>query len=260
MIKLRRLFLRLQTVDIKLSRPDGRVDPGGRSFKFLINTLGQSYTTKSINPPSYGVVTWQSEGAEGGPYHRRKLHVPSSASGLTIGRGYDLKQKPPATINSNLTLSHVSVGIATVLSKASKLHGDSAKKFIIENDLLDFEVSTETQLALFKLSYEAETSEVKRICGKKGTVEGYGAVDWENLDLNIKDVVIDLKFRGDYTPLSRKLIQKHISNNDLKAVSEVMINKSNWPSVPVDRFNRRKKFLENIKVQTTIKKEGALAH
>ena len=103
-------------------------------------------------------MTWRSEGAEGGPYHSRKLHVPSSASGLTIGRGYDLKTKSETTISLNLSAVFVDVKYANLLSKASRLHGGAAKKFIVENDLLDFEISAGSQLKLFKVSYDYEFS------------------------------------------------------------------------------------------------------
>ena len=42
-------------------------------------------TTKfgDATTPSEGLVTWDSEGAEGGPYHSRILQVPTDESGLT---------------------------------------------------------------------------------------------------------------------------------------------------------------------------------
>jgi hypothetical protein len=43
-----------------------------------------------------GQATYNSEGNEGGKYHSRKAHHPTAASGVTIGRGYDLKEKKPA--------------------------------------------------------------------------------------------------------------------------------------------------------------------
>ena len=57
-----------------------------------------------------------------------------------------------------------------------------------------------------------------------------------------------VKFRGDYTSSSRKIIQKHIANNDLKEFEKAMVDQKNWASVPSDRFNRRKQFLEKAKI------------
>lgn len=246
--KTQQAISNFQSVELKLSKPDGRIDPGGRSFKALLGILKQAHKKTVIVAPLYGVVTWRSEGAEGGPYHSRKLHVPSSASGLTIGRGYDLKTKSATTISLNLSAVFVDVKYANLLAKASRLHGEAAKKFIVENDLLDFEISADSQLKLFKVSYDYEFSEVKRICLKKDTENLYGEVDWESLNPVIKDIVIDLKFRGDYTSSSRKIIQKHIANNDLKEFEKAMVDQKSWASVPSDRFNRRKQFLEKVKL------------
>lgn len=52
-----------------------------------------------------------------------------------------------------------------------------------------------------------------------------------------------MKFRGDYTDETRKLIQTHIAKNDFEKFKDVMSDKSKWPTVPTDRFDRRKKFL-----------------
>ena len=38
----------------------------------------------ALDVPEIGIVTWDSEGSEGGRFHSRRLHVPSDTSGLTI--------------------------------------------------------------------------------------------------------------------------------------------------------------------------------
>mgnify|MGYP006875700117 CR=1 FL=1 len=48
-----------------------------------------------------GLLTFESEGHEGGPYHSRTLHVPSHTSGLTIGRG--MTAGPRQKLESRLT-------------------------------------------------------------------------------------------------------------------------------------------------------------
>lgn len=46
-----------------------------------------------MEKPKEGTITFDSEGTEGGLFHSRKLHVPTFSSGLTIGRGYDMRFK-----------------------------------------------------------------------------------------------------------------------------------------------------------------------
>jgi len=238
-----------QSKELNRSKPDGRIDPGGGTYKALIKVLKASHTTAAIVEPSYGIVTWNSEGTEGGIYHSRKLHVPGSASGLTLGRGYDFRRKKQATIIANLTTAGVDAKIITVLKNAAGLYGNTAKQFIIDNDLLDFQIQPNVQKKLFKISYEYEASQVKRISTKKDVVKLYGICDWDKLHSGIKDMAVDLKFRGDYTANSRKFLQQPIADNDLETFKKEIINKSNWPGVPADRFKRRKDYIEKQKTK-----------
>ena len=233
-----------QSDHMKKVEPDGRIDAGGGTYKALIKVLKNSYTKKAIVAPTFGLVTWDSEGAEGGYFHSRKLHVPNSNSGLTIGRGYDFKQKKQTTVISNLTTAGIDNKYILILKKAVGLFGNTAKQFIIDNDLLDFEISPEVQKKLFKISYDDEAKVVKRICKAKTNVDDYGKVDWDKLNSSIKDIAVDLKFRGDYTSSSRKFIQQSIADNDLDAFKKEIVKESNWTKVPADRFKRRKQFIE----------------
>ncbi len=234
---------------VKMTKVDGRVDKNGNTYKNLIKSLKESYTTQAVNNPDYGVVTWESEGKEGGMYHSRKLHVPGLWSGLTIGRGYDMKFKSQSKIASDLTKAGINTKLVQALKSASGLHGNTAKQFIIDNDLLDAEISVVAQKNLFKISYEDEAKEVKRICNSTLVKQEYGETDWEALNKNIKDMVVDLKFRGDYTGTTRKFLQSSIVDNDLEAFKKEIVKKANWTNVPEDRFNRRKLYIEKAPLQ-----------
>jgi hypothetical protein len=190
-----------------------------------------------------GLLTYGAEGCEGGPYHSRKLHVPSARSGLTIGRGYDMKEKSANKINQDLLNAGVSKEFADLLAPASGLYGASAEQFIEDHQLSDLEISTECQEHLFTLSYQEMTVDVQRICDKDDCIAAYGDVDWAKLNPAIKEVVIDLRFRGDYTPKSRQSIQPHLVDNNLSSFTALLKNRSLWKNVPEDRFKRRMYFL-----------------
>ncbi|MEX0729512.1 MAG: hypothetical protein WED00_03675 [Aquisalimonadaceae bacterium] len=51
-------------------------------------------------------------------------------------------------------------------------------------------------------------------------------------------------FRGDYTPAARAHLQDSIVENDFDGFLERMRDRSLWPLVPRDRFQRRVRFLE----------------
>lgn len=244
-----KVILAFQKDYLKMGKPDGRIDRAGRTYKGLVEKLKNSFTTQAIVPPIFGVVTWGSEGNEGGVYHSRKLHVPGSWSGLTIGRGYDMKFKSQSKVFTELTSAGIDPKQAQVIKKAVGLYGSTAKQFIIDNDLLDLEISVDTQKKLFKNSYDDEVKEVKRLCALKDVVNDYGKTDWKKLNGSIKDIVVDLKFRGDYTVRgTMKFLQKSIVDNDLDAFRKEIVKKSNWKNVPEERFQRRKRFMEKATV------------
>ncbi|RYD67526.1 MAG: hypothetical protein EOP83_02660 [Verrucomicrobiaceae bacterium] len=85
---------------------------------------------------------------------------------------------------------------------------------------------------------------MKRISKKDDVVKKYGKLDWDKTSQPIKDLLIDLKFRGDYTGHTRTLIQKAAVNNDLKAIQKLMADKEKWQKVPLDRFKRRRDFID----------------
>lgn len=196
-----------------------------------------------------GRLTYDAEGNEGGRYHSRVLHVPGESSGLTIGRGYDMKEKRPEKIKDDLENAGVAADMAGVLAKGSGLAGSRAKEFISDNGLEQFEISMETQEILFKTIYAELANDVKRICNKADCVEAYGAVDWDGLNPLIKDVLIDLRFRGDYYGKTRRKIQALAAQNDASGFARAMNDADFWKvscGVPPDRFERRVQYLEDL--------------
>jgi len=194
---------------------------------------------RAVIKPDKGLVTFNAEGHEGGFFHSRALHASGSGSGLTLGRGYDMKEKSASKIIKELIQVGVSMRNARKISKGHGLQGGRARQFIIDNDLLDFHITSLQQKELFLISYEEMINSVKRISRKNVNVRNYASVDWDKLDSRIKDIVFDLRYRGDYTGASREIIQKNISCNSLKAFKDVMKDRAFWvgkPGVPETRW------------------------
>ncbi len=104
--------------------------------------------------------------------------------------------------------------------------------------------SKPAQVALFLITYADEKAVVDRISAKPETVAAYGACVWAKTDQAVIDLLVDLKYRGDYTPDSRVLVQPLAARNDLAGLAQVMKVRGNWPNVPKDRFERRVAFLD----------------
>jgi hypothetical protein len=193
--------------------------------------------------PARGLVTFESEGVEspGSQFHSRVLHWPGGASGVTIGRGYDMKMKSRAKVEGDLIAAGVPAADAKEIAKGAGLSGAAAKAF--KDSHKSFSISQETQVKLFEISYREEEAEVRRISDGDSCRQTYGRVNWDKCHPAILDLFVDLKFRGDYSPATRKFCQKHLVNNDLPGLVACMKAKANWNSVPADRFKRRNDFL-----------------
>ena len=100
------------------------------------------------------------------------------------------------------------------------------------------------QLKLFEITYIEEESETKRLCTKTDVEGKYGKCDWVNLNPAIKEILVDLKFRGDYHSEAREKIQKIVSENNIEDFLKKLSDKSIWKNVPKDRFDRRVKYFK----------------
>ena len=202
---------------------------------------GQTAQTSDLTV-ARGQITFDAEGTEGGRYHSRTPSVPSDNSGLTIGRGYDMKEKSAAKIKADLVAAGLSEADAALYAKAAGLSGDAAREFIKNNKLP--EITLAQQKKLFESTYAEKEADVKRISEKKDVVEAYGATDWEKLDPSIKTLLVDLIYRGDYTGATRKFVQPLVVANDVAGLAKVMADSTKWPGVPSERFKARKQFME----------------
>ena len=193
--------------------------------------------------PSKGGVTFDSEGNEGGPWHSRKLHVPGGSSGLTIGRGYDMGAKTAAQITTDLVTAGVELAMAKTLSGAATLRGANAKKFITDKKLEKFEITELSQQKLFEITYASEESTARGVCERD---KRFGTSEWDKLHPGIQEMIVDLKYRGDYTVDTRKYVQPFIVANDLAGFAKAIADEKYWTDrgVPLDRFKRRKAFME----------------
>lgn len=189
-------------------------------------------------------LTYDAEGNDepGSPFFAGKLHWPKGASGVTIGHGYDFKLRKPDAVLKDLADAGID---APWLAAACGLEGAAADTFAKDNG--DRIVLTVDQMkALFEISIDEQVREVYRLCRKPDVVQAYGATNFDKLHNKIFEVLVDLKFRGDYHPASRREIQPSVVANDLAAFSDIMGDEQLWRErfrVPRDRFERRRDYL-----------------
>ncbi|HEV7405125.1 MAG TPA: hypothetical protein VGO11_19430 [Chthoniobacteraceae bacterium] len=206
--------------------------------------------------PTKGRFTYGVEGTEGGRYFTRYLHVPSASSGLTLGRGYDMKEKSAGTIKRDLTAVGVPDAQATVLSAAARLSGAHARKFITDHKLEEFSITPDQQRKLFESTYGEKVGTIKRILTKADVAKAYGKSDYEKLNPAIQEMLVDLCYRGDYTGKSRHSLQPAVVKNDLKAFRAAV---AALPGVPPDRMQQRLKYLDDAVKKLPVTVPSAMA-
>lgn len=201
-----------------------------------------------------GQLTFDAEGNDNkdSPYFSRHIHWPGGVSGVTIGRGYDLgQQNDPSSDFDSIELNQP---LNNWLVESKGLSGQDAKNRYksADNSIRSYEITRKQQYDLFVITYNRLEADVKRICQKVDTIRMYHPNPnatpeqaWNDIPEKIKEVLVDLRYRGDYTPHARSLIQRYAYSGDLSLFGTVLSNKTMWPNVPQDRFLRRVRFYEN---------------
>ncbi|VVO46941.1 hypothetical protein PS862_00100 [Pseudomonas fluorescens] len=199
----------------------------------------------------YGQLTFDAEGNdiedESHPSYRyfsRVAHWPGGVSGVTIGRGYDLGQRPNP--RKDLYAVGIEEPLLTWLIGAKGLHGTAAKNYIDNAPMAirKHRVSRKQQYELFLPVYDYMKKDVVRISSAAAAKDAYGVLVWGMVNSKIQDIVIDLIYRGDYTTHARTFIQKPFVESDIGLVRNIMSNKDRWSNVPDDRFKRRAEYIK----------------
>ncbi len=194
-----------------------------------------------------GQVTFDAEGNDNPDsiYYSRVAHKPPGISGVTIGRGYDLGHRGSRDIiEKELTDAGIDLD---AFSGAIGLQGNEAQSWLNANKDQLPELTYDQQKKLFEYTYSSMEATVKRICNKSDVVAKYGGTDFDTLNNAILQIVVDMTFRGDYTPASRRKVQTLIANNDFDGFFKAMSDQAYWSNVPSDRFKRRVQFLDEAK-------------
>ena len=230
------------SVGVELVLPDGWAQGTPTTAAAGPQEAGNAEDVEGMLTVERGQLTFDAEGQEGGAYHSRTAHWPGGASGVTIGRGYDMRHRSWSEVYQALVGAGVPDKDALELADGAGLGGVDARDFIADNDLP--EIDQDAQKRLFDETYAWYVADVQRISAEPAVVSAYGEVDFERLHPALLDLVVDLRYRGDYTRVSRQVVQPLLVANDVEGMARAMANRGLWLGVPEDRFLRRKKWME----------------
>jgi Ca2+-binding RTX toxin-like protein len=98
-----------------------------------------------------GQFTFDLEGAEGGRYHSRRVHWPgTAASGVTIGRGYDMGGRTRAEVEADLIAAGVPADVAALYAGGAGRRGAKAGAWVRANRGTLVEITPAQQKKLFE--------------------------------------------------------------------------------------------------------------
>ncbi|KAK3727631.1 hypothetical protein QZH41_017652 [Actinostola sp. cb2023] len=181
------------------------------------------------------MFTFKAEGDDNPNSSRfsRKLHVFSKSSGVTIGRGYDVRDKKPKQIKKDLVAAGINSKTADKLKNATGLTGDKARKWIQKENLGNLKITRQQQKSLFEIEYRRITKTAMKMI-KKYTKN---ALKFKDLHPVAKDIVVDIFYRGDYSMSDSKkksdsvYMQKafdKLSKHNLIALIQLMADQAFW--------------------------------
>lgn len=152
--------------------------------------------------PKEGLLTFMAEGnnIKSSRHYSRKIHWPGNSlkcdnhsSGVTIGRGYDMRYRTHKQIIKDLMLAGVEKENAKSIAEGSGKFACLARDFVIENKNKLAEITEQQQLKLFNLTYKKYLSDSIRFYNKYKRID---SVSWQALLPVLKDVFVDMKYQG----------------------------------------------------------------
>lgn len=190
-----------------MRRPDGLIDPHGATWRRLSGAPAPSappprpvdeHPIAGLLTVSAGQVTFDAEGNDI-PNNRnfsRRIHWPgNAASGVTLGRGYDLGNRSQATVYNDLIRAGVPDVQAGLIAEGAGKKGEAARLFVQNNRDAIGTISHAMQIRLFEIIYPAYVTSAKS--NYESWTRPYPErVSWENLSKPIREIMIDFVYQG----------------------------------------------------------------
>jgi hypothetical protein len=158
-------------------------------------------------------------------------------------------RRSPQQILRELTRAGMSQDEAQFLSKAAYKRGPAAGAFVEAFREIAPEMSLQVQKDLFeKVTTPEMISDIKRIFNKADVVDSYGQVSWDSLSKTAQELIFDLRYRGDYTPTTRKAVQPLLVNQDYDGLRELINDTTYWSAlgVPAGRIKERQELAQGL--------------
>lgn len=192
-----------------MRHPDGLIDPHGVTWRKLTASpavqkgaqhpiVVDEHPISGLLIVSAGQVTFNAEGNDI-PNNRnfsRRIHWPgNAASGVTIGRGYDLGNRSKAMVYNDLIRAGVPDVQAGLIAEGAGKKGEAARVFVQNNRDAIGTISHAMQIRLFEIIYPAYVASAKS--NYESWTRPYpDRVSWDSLSKPIREIMIDFVYQG----------------------------------------------------------------
>ncbi|KAB1499873.1 peptidoglycan-binding protein [Cronobacter sakazakii] len=130
----------------------------------------------------------------------RILHHPTVESGVTLGRGFDMKKRSAGEILATLRHADIEEYKTVICSKAAYLTGREAEMFVQFYGPLVGEITHQQQIRLFEIAYQEQVIYAKGVYDRHvRRLNIQNALPWSRIDTVIRDTFIDIIFQGNST-------------------------------------------------------------
>ncbi len=211
---------------------------------YLQSILG-SYAPLFAAPrmPIRGELTWNSEGVDSpqSQYYSRRAHWPGGNSGITIGRGYDLGSKNSAQVLSDLITIGLGLQRSQIFSAASGIRGKQALH-LLQNQHFP-EISAIEEQRLFARAFLSAEEDARRLLfGTSPQAQDM----WLRVPPPVREVLIDLRYRGDLTASRAQFFRQRLQHHDLESIIRLLLDRHAWVGqrgLSLQRFEARRMFI-----------------
>ena len=171
--------------------------------------------------PRFSSLTFNAEG--GGLPRAWRPYWPGGVSGVTLGPGYDLKERDTEEVRTQLVAAGVSASDADRLSAAAGLGAKAAGDWVERHRKSYRPITIDISMLLFLNVYPTYYGRART------KVEAWGA-SWDSLSPKMQEALIDLSFRGDFAQRHRKKLLPAIVTRSEAMLRDALADYDYWQS------------------------------
>lgn len=169
--------------------------------------------------PDFSELTFAVEGGNSAAV--LSVHWPgTAASGVTLGAGYDMGGRSKSEVKADLVAGGVSAADADKLSEGAGKKGSDAEDWVDDNVKTLPKITKAVAKSLYTKIYPAYVNKARKIVGDWGG-------DWDKYPTKMKEVLVDLGYRGDLVKKHEKLVEA-VKKNDYAAFCAVIHDLDYW--------------------------------